>query len=77
MELIEDGNLVDKVNILIQKDMEYYKASKRKQIETKLKAETPRTRCRTNSRFSKNRFASEWSAVSWISRGPRLLPQSN
>lgn len=25
MEVMEDGNLMDKVNILIQRDMEYYK----------------------------------------------------
>lgn len=27
MEVMEDGNLMDKVNILIQRDMEYYTVS--------------------------------------------------
>lgn len=28
MEVMEDGNLMDKVHILIQRDMEYYKVTK-------------------------------------------------
>lgn len=28
MEVMEDGNLMDKVHILIQRDMEYYKVNK-------------------------------------------------
>jgi hypothetical protein len=75
MEVMEEGNLMDRIPILLQRDMEYYEVSKERHIITNDFSQTT-TLSRSKIRSCCRRpSARELSAGAWIFRATHHLRQ--